>query len=200
MFMVQSTMTNQQFYKSAYKKYGATARGLNWNSVDSQRIRFEVLTDFLKDELRVSSVVDAGCGFGDLYLYWMEKGLHVESYIGIDSVQNSIDIAKKRLKKYPNCSFTCRDILRDALHKVDWYIASGSLNILSSFDTWLFLEKMLLYSKKGVVFNILSGDKKSATFNYQTKENMIEFAKNKGFSLDIIEDYLENDMSIKISK
>ena len=141
-----------------------SARGLNWSSEDSQKIRFEVITCFLRDELLRCSVVDAGCGFGDLYLFWIEKGLHVKSYIGIDSVQNSIDISKKRLKKYPNCNFTCRDILKDKLYKADWYIASGSLNILSEFDTWLFLEKIISYSKKGVIFNVLKGDKKKSKF------------------------------------
>ena len=44
-------MKNLDFYQKAFKKYGISARGLNWNSEDSQKIRFEVLVGFLKDEI-----------------------------------------------------------------------------------------------------------------------------------------------------
>lgn len=190
-------MNNQNFYKNAYKKHGISARGLNWNSEKSQRVRFEVITDLLKDELFTCSVVDAGCGFGDLYLFWQEIGLHVKSYIGVDSVKNSIQICTERL---PKISFTCKDILKDDLSYADWYIASGTLNILSDFQTWLFLEKILAHSNKGIIFNILEGNKKSENFNYQKKEDIISFAKSKGFTCRVENDYLKNDMTVEIRK
>ena len=190
-------MNNKTFYTNAYKKYGISARGLNWNSEDSQKIRFEVLAQFLKDKISTCSVVDAGCGFGDFYLFLQEKNLIPKSYVGIDCMQDFIDIAKLRL---PNNTFTCRDILKDELVYADWYIASGSLNILNSFDTWMFLEKMLFYSKEGVLFNILEGDKISENFNYQKKEDIIKFAKRKGYKVRVVEDYLPNDISVEIRK
>jgi len=73
-------LNNLDFYKNAYKKYGVSARGLNWSSDESQRVRFEVITSLLKYELPRCSVVDAGCGFGDLYFYWLENGLHVKTF------------------------------------------------------------------------------------------------------------------------
>lgn len=190
-------MNNQNFYKNAYKKHGISAQGLNWSSVKSQRVRFEVITSLLKDELITCSFVDAGCGFGDLYLFWQKCGLHVKSYEGIDSVQSSIDICQERL---PKISFTCKDILKDDLPYADWYIASGTLNILSDFQTWLFLENILTYSKRGIVFNILEGNKQSENFNYQKKEDIIAFAKSKGFTCRLINDYLKNDITVEIRK
>ena len=190
-------MKNLDFYQKAYKKHGITARGLNWISKGSQNIRFEIIADFLKDEILSSSIVDAGCGFGDFYLFLEKQNLLPKRYVGLDCVQTFIDISKQRL---PNNTFTCRDILRDELVYADWYIASGSLNILNSFDTWMFLEKMLAYSKKGIVFNILEGDKKSENFNYQKKEDIIKFAKKKGYKIRIVEDYLPNDISVEIRK
>jgi len=188
---------NLDFYQKAFKKYGISARGLNWNSEDSQKIRFEVLVGFLKDEISSSSIVDAGCGFGDFYLFLAKQNLIPKRYVGIDCMQDFIDISKQRL---PNTTFTCRDILRDELVYADWYVASGSLNILNSFDTWMFLEKMLSYSKKGVVFNILQGNKNSKTFNYQKKDDIISFAKKKGYKIKLIEEYLPNDISVEIKK
>ena len=188
---------NQDFYQEAYKKHGITARGLNWNSVESQKIRFDVITSFLKDELSTCSIVDAGCGFGDLYFYCQENGLHVKSYVCVDSVKNSIQICAERL---PDISFTCKDVLKDDLPYADWYIASGTLNILNDFQTWLFLEKILAHSNKGIVFNILEGNKKSENFNYQKKEDIITFAKSKGFTCRLRNDYLKNDMTVEIRK
>lgn len=190
-------MDNLDFYQNAYEKYGISARGLNWKSDNSQKVRFEVITYLLKDELLRCSVVDAGCGFGDLYLFWQKKGLHVKSYIGIDSVQNSIDICTQRL---PKISFTCKDILKDDLPYADWYIASGTLNILNDFQTWLFLEKILVNSKRGIIFNVLEGNVKSENFNYLKKEDIIAFAKSKGFTCRVKNDYLKNDMTVEIRK
>lgn len=190
-------MKNLDFYNKAYKKHGITARGLNWHSEKSQKIRFEVLSRFIKDEISSSSIVDAGCGFGDFYFFLQKQNLIPKRYVGIDCMQDFIDIAKKRLF---DTTFTCRDILRDELIYADWYVASGSLNILNSFDTWMFLEKMLAYSKVGVVFNILEGDKQSKNFNYQKKEDIIKFAKNKGYKIKIVEEYLPNDISVEIRK
>ena len=191
------SINNENFYLKAYKKYGATAQGVNWSSKESQEIRFGIITDMLQKEIADSKIVDAGCGFGELYAYWIDKKIYPKEYIGLDCVQNSIDIAKG---VFPDLSFTCRDILKDELPLADWYIASGSLNILSSFDAWLFLEKILENSKKGIVFNILQGYVKSKNFNYQSKEEIKEFAKLKSLDYFIIDGYLKNDMTIRMMK
>jgi len=193
-------LNNEKFYTNAYKKHGISAQGVNWNSKESQEIRFGVIADLLGDELLASSMVDAGCGFGEFYLFCKKLELIPLSYIGLDCVQSSVDICLKRFKGIKNCSFTCKDILKDDLPKSDWYIASGSLNILSSFDTWLFLEKMLEYSRKGIVFNVLQGYVRSDNFNYQNKEDMKDFAKRKNLDIVIVDGYLKNDMTIRMIK
>jgi len=193
-------LDNSNFYLTSYKKHGLTARGLNWNSKLSQDIRFEIITALIQEELSTSSVADAGCGFADLYLFWDKNALYVKEYIGIDSVLNSVNLAEKNLNNFSNCTLTCKDILKDKLPHADWYIASGSLNILSSFDTWLFLEQILTYSKKGIIFNILEGDKQSENFNYQTKEQIENFFHKKDLKIDIISGYLEDDITIRVTK
>lgn len=58
---------NTLFYKKAIDKYGISAQGVHWNSEFSQYKRFEVLTSFIKDSIKDSSIIDAGCGFGEYY-------------------------------------------------------------------------------------------------------------------------------------
>jgi len=194
------SINNEKFYLKAYEKYGLSAQGVNWNSKESQEVRFEVIADLLGRKLLTSSVVDAGCGFGEFYLFCTNLDLTPNSYIGLDCVQSSIDVCRQRFDGVYNCSFTCRDILKDDLPKADWYVASGSLNILSRFDTWLFLEKMLENSHKGIVFNILQGYVRSDNFNYQNKDDMKDFAKSKNLNIVIINGYLKNDMTIRMMK
>jgi SAM-dependent methyltransferase len=193
-------LNNEKFYTNAYEKHGISAQGVNWNSKESQEIRFGAITDLLGDELLTCSVVDAGCGFGEFYLFSKELDFTPCSYIGLDCVQSSVDICLKRFEYVQNCYFTCKDILKDEIPRADWYIASGSLNILSSFDTWLFLEKMLENSRKGIVFNVLQGYVRSKNFNYQNKEDMKDFAKSKNLDIVIVDGYLKNDMTIRMIK
>ncbi|MFK5882064.1 MAG: class I SAM-dependent methyltransferase [Sulfurospirillum sp.] len=191
------SINNEEFYLKAYEKYGITAQGVNWNSKESQEVRFEVITDILGKDIKRSKIVDAGCGFGELYAYWMDRRIFPKKYVGLDCVKNSIEVVKKR---FVDLSFACKDVLKDELPLADWYVASGSLNVLSSFDTWLFLEKILESSKKGIVFNILQGYVKSKNFNYQTKDDIKEFAKQKGLEYFIVDGYLKNDMTVKVIK
>ncbi len=193
-------LENDKFYLSAYRKFGVSPEGLNWNSKKTQELRFAVLTSFLDQELASCKVVDFGCGFGDLPLYWHNRNLKVKEYVGIDSIGKFVKIAKKRTDFLKNTTFYKRDVLSEELVFGDWGVASGSLNILSEFDSWFFIERMLEYSEKGVVFNILKGEKKSENFNYKTKEEMEEYLISKDLKFEIEEGYLPDDMSVKVYK
>ncbi len=193
-------LDNEKFYLSAYKKYGISAKGLNWNSKESQEKRFEIITSLLAKDLKNSSVLDVGCGFGDILTFWQMKNNLPKNYTGIDPVEKFVKTASKRFKKLKSVSFLHKSIFDKELPKATYCIASGSLNILNEFDTWLFLENMLQLSTKGIVFNILKGDKKSENFNYKTEDEMIDFFEKKGLEIVIVNDYLPNDMTIKALK
>ena len=192
-------LSNHTFYSRAYTKHGVSPQGVNWYSLQTQEIRFDVIATLLKEELSKSSIADAGCGFGDFYLFLQAQDLAPKHYIGIDVMEEFLQVAKKRLLHARGCSFTCKNILKEPLPHADWYVCSGALNILSDFNTWLFIEKMLIYARKGVVFNILQGRRDGSNFNYKEKDEMVNFLEEKGLEYEIIEGYLEKDMTIKVS-
>ena len=68
-----SRIDNEEFYAAAIKKHGDSSRGVHWNSVYSQEKRFEVLLSCIGGE--GYSIVDAGCGFGDLHTYLQKREL-----------------------------------------------------------------------------------------------------------------------------
>lgn len=187
---------NKLFYEKAIKRYGCTARGLNWNSKSSQYTRFEVIYELLADSISTCKVVDAGSGFGDLYLFLKQKGALPRSYVGYDLLDEVLFVAHQRTKQ----RFVKCDILCDALEEADYYIASGSMNILNHFETYLFIERCFGASSKGFVFNLLKGKDSSKHFNYWSVEDMVLHVNTLGCEVIVKEGYMEGDFTIFLKK
>ncbi|WP_041958579.1 class I SAM-dependent methyltransferase [Sulfurospirillum arsenophilum] len=189
-------LNNKTFYENAIKRYGCTAKGLNWNSKQSQHTRFEVIHTLLEEHLPSSTVIDAGCGFGDLYLYLQQKGSLPRKYVGYDMLQEALFVAKKRTKQH----FAHKDILNDELEHADFYIASGSMNILNRFETFLFIRRCFEASKKGFIFNLLRGEEKEGHFNYFLPEEIEAHVNDFAYDVEIYEGYMEGDFTVFLKK
>jgi hypothetical protein len=84
---------------------------------------------------------------------------------------------------------------------VDFYVCSGALNVLTPFETLLFVQNCFKSAKKGFVFNALLGEKQSQTYNYLTKEKILQMAKElKVQEVLFKEGYLEDDISVGFLK
>jgi SAM-dependent methyltransferase len=186
-------LSNKQFYEQSVKEFGVSAQGVHWNSKYTQYKRFEIITKFIKKDIKNSTIVDVGCGFGEFYNY-LEKNHKIPiDFIGIDCEKNMITISKKR---FPNLKFYLKDILKDELIKADYYTCSGALNILSIEEIAIFIEKCYNSSKKGFIFNFL----KNLTFNNITKDEILNICTKHTKNILIKENYLENDFSIFLKR
>lgn len=189
-------INNQTFYEKAIKRYGCTARGLNWNSKYSQYLRFEMIHDLVGDALSSSKIVDAGCGFGDLYFFLKQRGSLPRCYVGYDLVDEAVFVAHKRTKqRIVKC-----DILNDVLEDADFYIASGSMNILNRFETFLFIRRCFEASRKGFVFNLLKGEDKEGHFNYFLPHEIEAYVNEFAYDVKIKDDYMEGDFTVLLLK
>ena len=184
---------NYKFYNPAIKKYGISAKGVRWNSKYSQYKRFEVLTNFIENEIKKSNIVDAGCGFAEYYNYLFDNNLKPKSYIGIDCEEEMITLASKR---FLNTSFYIKDIIKDELVFADYYICSGAMNILKKDEIFIFIKKCFEASNIGFVFNFLKNDPLT-NVNFL---DILHYSKSLSKRVEIKEDYLENDISIFIKK
>ena len=182
-------ITNELFYQGSLKKYGLSVKALHWNSKESQQIRFKTILNLIDEDISTLSIADAGCGFGDFYLYLKEKPL---SYIGLDSMEQMCKEARSRT----GCEVLHVNILRDELPRADYYICSGAMNILSRFDTYLFIRRCVEHSKRGFVFNILHGEDDSMLYNYFQIDEIRSFAKKLDLTCKIVTGYMERDMSV----
>ncbi|HEY3422925.1 MAG TPA: class I SAM-dependent methyltransferase, partial [Methanocellaceae archaeon] len=140
------------YYNSKFNIYGYDPRSLGWIK-GTQAIRFKNLT--MAGDLDNCSILDVGCGFGDLYGYLSNTGAQV-SYTGVDINRNFIKTAREI---YPKAQFIEADFEKDIIPgKYDWAMASGIFN-LKIDNNQAFIEhtlkKMYKLSKKGIVADFL---------------------------------------------
>jgi SAM-dependent methyltransferase len=114
------------------------------------------IADRTRHPLKGASVLDVGCGTGDLVSFLQEHG--IGEYLGIDIVKASIDIA---YQKHPRQVFDRADFLKIELeHKYDFVFASGTLAAILDTDNYAvmeaFIEKMWASARVGVAFNFLT--------------------------------------------
>lgn len=184
---------NHKFYKNAIKKHGISAKGVHWNSEFTQYKRFEILTSFIKNEIKESTIVDAGCGFAEYYNYLFDNNLKPKSYIGIDCEEKMIEIASKR---FLNTSFYIKNILQDEIPFADYYICSGAMNILEKNEAFIFINNCFKASKKAFIFNLLKNDQLSKL----NITDIYTYCKSLSNKINIRENYLDNDISILMEK
>jgi len=190
-------INNEKFYTNAIKIHGQSARGLNWTSSAHQSLRFDIILKLLPHDLSNVTIADAGCGFGDFYLYLQANGKTPHKYIGIDSLKEMCELASRKTKQ----EILNKDICKEKLPVADYYICSGALNILTPFETIQFIQNCYRAYKKGFIFNVLHGDKESETYNYLSTQKIKNIAQELGVKVLRIEDnYLNNDITLLFLK
>lgn len=197
--------TIKKYYESKMGKGLPDYGVLGWESEEAQNLRFEMLLSAV--ELEGKSLLDVGCGMGNLLQYLRSKGTDVR-YTGVDILESMIEQA--RLKN-PDAEFYHADIFKDSIFKsnsFDIAYASGIFNIdLGNNGEFLrkALELLLDLSKEAVVFNLLhcdSPDRESGYCYFHPDEvrSMVEGFQDKVERLEIIEAYLHNDFTVVCRK
>lgn len=181
----------KQFYRDNYETYGVSAEGVAWDSAQTQQRRFSAIASCL-GTVNNEVLVDAGCGFGDFYLYLKAKDNLPKTYIGLDLCAPMVKEAKIRT----GCSIMQCDILRQRLPEADWYVASGSMNLLSRLETQLFIQRCFANSRKGFVFNLLEGREREGAFSYWQPHEIIRLCKPLGAKIELKEGYMEGDFTV----
>ena len=186
-------MDNKKFYHDSIKEFGVSAQGVHWNNKYTQYKRFEILTKLIKKNIKSSTIIDVGCGFGEYYNYLLNNHKIPNKYIGIDCEEEMVTISKKR---FPNQDFYIQNILYDKLLNADYYISSGALNILTIEEIDIFIKNCFENSNKGFLFNFL----KHLTFNKIKEYEILDICKAYTDNIIIKENYLENDFTIFMVK
>jgi len=190
-----SRIDNHNYYTIAMQRHGKSAQGVHWNSKHTQYKRFEVLLGMI-DDIEDAAVVDAGCGFGDLYLYMREQNRVPRSYRGLEVEKAMVEEARRRTA----CEIGCCDVLQDPLPEADYYICSGAMNILTRSETGQFIRRCFEASRKGFVFNLLLGEDDSLVYNYFQPQEIAVIAEELGAQFAMKEGYLPRDFTALLTK
>lgn len=171
------------YYSERLKQYGPNVMALGWGSLESQQLRFKVLSEIA--DLSGQSVLDFGCGFGDLYAY-----IPNSLYFGYDNDPRMMELARA---KYPGAVFT--DFLQDIV-EVDYVLASGTFNLECNWKDEI--GKLWRLSKKGMAVNFTSelASKKTPGIVYADPFDTARFCSRLTRNFVLRHDYRGNDFTI----
>jgi SAM-dependent methyltransferase len=148
----------ERYYSSKVAQHGPTPRGVDWNSPESQQLRFRQLLKVRSDDLPFS-VNDYGCGYGAL-LEALDAQESEFTYRGFDLSAAMVAQAEHLFGDRPEATFTTR--VAD-LAQADYTVASGIFNVRLDVDDAAWrdyvletIDAMIALSARGVAFNMLT--------------------------------------------
>jgi SAM-dependent methyltransferase len=116
----------ESYYCESFRLHGATPRGVDWESLATQQMRFVQLLKIC-DWDRAFSLNDLGCGYGALLELLRERHSATPvDYLGIDLSAPMIAVARRRWKARAHTSFAVNSA---ASRTADYSVASGIFNV-----------------------------------------------------------------------
>ncbi len=198
----------KQFYAGLLQRHGTSCRALSFSSTSTQYARFSALFAVLPTALDTAfSLLDVGCGFGDLYGCLLEAGYRKVAYTGLDIMPEFTAHAAAR---YPEATFVTGDFLQlgAQVGNHDFVLSSGALNLVNErypdhYDfVFAMIEQMYQTATQGVAFNLLSAEGKhhfahDARFFYCQAERVLEHCRGKAPATALDHGYLSYDFAIR---
>jgi len=181
-----------EYYTDRLREHGATHRGVDWNSRDSQLLRFEQFMRAFPAGERVS-VLDYGCGYGTFATFLEDAGVDFD-YVGYDISDEMIQTARQMFSDRSRWSFTT---VGDDLQPADVTVASGIFNVRVGTDEadWRryameTISELARLSRRALAFNMLT--------SYSDPERMTDrlFYADPGFYFDWCKRNLGRDVAL----
>jgi SAM-dependent methyltransferase len=176
---------------------------VDWGSHEAQQARFGVLAGNVPLERR--TLLDVGCGLGDLRAYLKGRGISVD-YCGVDILNEMTEAARKR---NPDTRFVCEDIFTSkrgenslvATENFDVVFCSGMLNLDMGNNTEFLpeaLRRMLGLSREHMVVNLLHirSEMKYPHCVYHDPDAIMKILEPMPCNARLIDNYLPNDFTV----
>lgn len=173
-----------------------TPAALGWKTPRSQTARFEMLAEI--GDLNDHSVLDVGCGHGDLRAFLGEQypNLH---YLGIDHFEPFLEVAYERYASWPNTRFLLGDFTTARLPEVDYVLASGALGYRSQESDFVvrMIDKLYASCRVALGFNLLRHmpDRETVLAAYDP-EAIDNHCQRLASRVSLREGYLQDDFTV----
>lgn len=196
-----------EYYSAKLSEHGETPRGVDWNSEESQILRFKQLAKTIHP-LAGFSLNDLGCGYGALYDY-MSRSYQSFTYNGYDISDKMISAARVRYSNSSNAHFI---VASEPQAIADYGIASGIFNVRLGYGNseWKeYLETTLdtldRTSRHGFAFNCLTSysdaDKMRNYLYYADPCSLFDLCKRRySRNVALLHDYNLYEFTILVSK
>lgn len=187
-------------YDKALEQFGPGPKALLWWDYKSMAFRFRELVKHVPIEGK--SILDAGCGLGDLLPYLYAKSTDFK-YLGVDKNAQFIKIAKQR---YEGHEFKVDDPFTHRIGMFDIVLSSGVMN--GNTKNWLTKRKRMianLYDQAGEIlaFNMAGGVKpipNDSLIAYANANEIADFCRTLSPHVELRTDYLPKDFTVVLYK
>jgi len=147
-----------EYFSEKLEEFGATPKGVDYNSPEAQERRFEQLVKIIQP-VHTFTIIDYGSGYGAMFDFLNRKGWQFE-YFGVDVIEKMVMAARDSHKNFPNAHFTAYE---GDLPKADYLVAGSIFNIKldASYEDWQefvvrSLRQMNSLCSQGFAFNMLT--------------------------------------------
>ncbi len=187
------------FFSKKLSFFGDKPSAVGWSDI-GQKLRYECILRLIP--INGKSILDFGCGKGDLYGFFKERNIEVD-YTGIDI---NPELTKFASAKYPDVQFLTLDIDSETIPNVfDYIILCGvfNLNIQGVKEALKeSLEKLFHHTKNSLLFTCLSTYSKNKDINlvYFDPAELLSLASKITKSANLYLNLIEGDIFLLLNK
>jgi SAM-dependent methyltransferase len=189
-----------ELYNARFSEYGRDIKTVGWGNAADQRLRFDVL--FRGLDPKGKTILDIGCGLGDLVPYLEEKTRGDFTYIGIDIAEKLVEDAKTRYT-HKKITFYTGDIFTVNIPTIDIAVLSGALSFKTeNIEQYAYatMNTMFTLCREAACLNFLSTyvDFELEKNQHYQPETVFSKAKMLSKTVNLIHDYPLYEFTIQV--
>jgi SAM-dependent methyltransferase len=192
-----------RFYESHVRRFGYDYRALGFGRPASQEKRFEALASL--GAFRGRSLLDVGCGFGDLLPWLQRRGMQPAEYTGLDLCRPMIEHCEEKFA-VECASGAARFVIADAFDyrprsQYDFVIASGIFGYAARGARSRLrptIKRMFSWCRGGLAVNFLSSRarRRTRTRLYLDPREQVAHALELTPAVRLDHTYMPNDFTL----
>jgi SAM-dependent methyltransferase len=185
-----------KYHRDMLKQYGrGNSLALGWRDRHSQLIRFDALATIA--DLNGKTTLDAGCGYGDLFAFLLDRYPDITGYYGVDFIPEMITAARSRFAS-PITSFWPVSFMSPDLPVHDYVLASGSLNYASADPAYIYkaISRLFDLARLGLGFNLLRAVPYEGLLVAYNPQDIVVYCRTLSHNVVLINDYADEDFTV----